>query len=320
MKVFFSNKGGPGQAGRQEGSGTNVFARDKGGLKEPAALQGSRLGMMKEDIDFARFCKDCVALKFRLKRFYSKFGKSRRDSEKLAKGLERIRLGLEKVDSWVAAFESNCLASGKYSGAFPYFKAFASEGREQYYLLKSRLLASSSPQAGIDFLSECIAGFKSGALFIERGYLYVRHFNDYESAIPDFTSACELSPLDPLPYYSLASAQLRKGEVKDSLANSIIAINLDGNHPAYHYLRGQAHVGLSEFELALESLDTTLALGASSPDIYLLRAFCKDKMGDLKGSFMEADIALSLFPGSLPVISLWHGLASRMDWESKNHG
>jgi tetratricopeptide (TPR) repeat protein len=107
-------------------------------------------------------------------------------------------------------------------------------------------------------LNRAIEKFERHALAYERrGYVNYR-LRNFDDAMYDFTKSIDINPNMPDAYWGRANVKVKKGDVQGALADLEIAIVKSIPHQTVYWsarrLKGELHLGLSEFEKAIFEL------------------------------------------------------------------
>ena len=87
-------------------------------------------------------------------------------------------------------------------------------------------------------------------------------------AIDAYRKAVTASPTHPDAHLNLANAFLLAGESTNALKHAQEVLNLDANSAAAYYVKGCAHLRLSQFDEALKALQQSLALDQTVPAVH----------------------------------------------------
>jgi tetratricopeptide (TPR) repeat protein len=113
-------------------------------------------------------------------------------------------------------------------------------------------------EEAMNSLNRAIEKFERHALAYERrGYVNYR-LRNYDDAIYDFTKSIDINPNMPDAYWGRANTRVKKNDIQGALADLEMAIAKSIPHQPVYWgarrLKGELHLGLSEFEKAIFEL------------------------------------------------------------------
>jgi tetratricopeptide (TPR) repeat protein len=113
-------------------------------------------------------------------------------------------------------------------------------------------------EEAMNALNRAIDKFERHALAYERrGYVNYR-LRNFDDAMYDFTKSIDINPNIPDAYWGRANTRVKKGDVPGALADLELAIAKSIPHQPVYWsarrLKGELHLGLSEFEKAIFEL------------------------------------------------------------------
>jgi tetratricopeptide (TPR) repeat protein len=117
---------------------------------------------------------------------------------------------------------------------------------------------------------------------MQRG-MVLSKLNRLEAALGNFNEAMKCDAESPLPYLMRCSVWLRQGEFQKAVDDCNAAIERGAGTDA-HAVRGEAYLGLHDFDRALADFSTSRRLDDSVARALRLRADAREARGDLAGA------------------------------------
>ena len=112
----------------------------------------------------------------------------------------------------------------------------------------------------------------------------------------ELDEAIRKNPADASAWVRRAEARLKKGEVKEAVADADEALRLDPGRVAAWVVRAKARRALGDIAGALADLDRALALDPAQAAVYGERGLARVAVGDVDGAMADLARAIELDP------------------------
>lgn len=136
---------------------------------------------------------------------------------------------------------------------------------------------------------------------------------DYGNAVRYYSKAIEINPKYAEAYVGRGSCLVMMGHLREGLSDLDRAAKLKpsmADADALYYWRGNAKLGLKDYQGALKDLNRALQLKPDLAAAYHDRAIVKNRLNDPQGAIADYDKTLGLAPGNENVY-VNRGLAKR---------
>jgi lipoprotein NlpI len=153
-----------------------------------------------------------------------------------------------------------------------------------------------------------IASFRSDA-YVDSG---LKAKDDLQRALPDFSEAIRLNPLNSLAYISRGKAYQEQGELDRAVADYNEAIRLRPNSATAHYNRGNAFSMQGDFARAILDYSQVIRIHPKQASGFANRGRAYFYQGSLAQARTDFEQALKLEPNEA-YSALWLDLAERRD-------